>query len=248
MKRRRPVLVLAVLILVAGWAAADTKIVQTTHQDPFTVMGKSHPAKDQEQTLWMGSDRMRMDQGATSTVVRLDLHKMFIIDHEAKTVSTLDLPIDLAALMPPGMGEQMLKMMTFQVEVTPRDETRTVGPWQAHRYDVVMTSPMMTVNATYWATRDVDLDTEPFYTLYQKLLSLQPGMAELAEKMRTIDGFVVAQEASATMPMMGGAAMKTTQKVTSIDTADPPQGTYEAPAGYASKPFDFAQMMKNRQE
>lgn len=247
MPRRALTALLSVLFLTAGWAAADSRIVQQTHQDPFTVMGQSHAAQDQEQVLWVGSDRMRMDQGETSTVVRLDLGKMFVIDHAAKTVSTLDLPVDLKALMPPGMGEQMLKMMAFQVEVTPQEETRTVGSWKAHRYDVVMSSPMMTVKATYWATRDVDLDMDSFYGLYQKLLSLQPGMAEVAEKLRAIDGFVVDQEAVATMPMMGDVAMKTTQKVVSVDQRDAPAGTYEPPAGYTSKPFNFTEMMQRQQ-
>ena len=248
MFRRALGLLLSVLFLAAGWVAADSRIVEQTHQDPFTVMGQSHAAQDQEQVLWVGSDRMRMDQGDASTVVRLDLGKMFVIDHAAKTVSTLDLPIDLKALMPPGMAEQMLKMMAFQVEVTPRDETRTVGSWEAHRYDVVMSSPMMTVKATYWASPDVDLDMDQFYKLYQKVMSLQPGMAEVAEKLRSIDGFVVAQEAVATMPMMGDVTMKTTQNVVSVDQQDAPAGTYEPLAGYADKPFNFTEMMQKRQQ
>lgn len=198
--------------------------------------------------MWVGTDRMRMDQGDTSTVVRLDLHKMFIIDHQAKTISTLDLPVDLAALMPPGTGEQMLKMMTFKVEVTPNEETRTVAEWKAHRWDVTMTSPMMNVKATYWATKDVSLDIKNFQALFGKLVSLQPGMAEVAEKLRSIDGFVVAQEAVAIMPMMGDTTMKTTQQVVSIKDGDPPAGAYEPPQGYTSKPFDFSEVMKRRQQ
>ncbi len=248
MMRRRPVLLVSALLLVAGLAAADSKIVQHTHQDAFTVMGQTHAAQDEEQTLWVGSDRLRMDQGDTSTVVRLDLQKMFIINHQAKTISTLDLPIDLAALMPPGMGEQMLKMMTFKVDVTPKEETRTVADWKAHRWDVTMTSPMMNVKATYWATQDVSLDLKNFHALFQRLVSLQPGMAEVAEKLRSIDGFVVAQDAVATMPMMGDTTMKTTQQVVSIEKGDPPKGAYEPPQGYTSKPFDFAEMMKRRQQ
>ena len=59
MRRRTVVPLLAALMSVAAVARPDTRIVQTTHQDSFTVMGQTQPAKDEQQVLWIGADRMR---------------------------------------------------------------------------------------------------------------------------------------------------------------------------------------------
>ena len=136
------VMTLAVLIS-AGLAGADYKVVQQHHQDGFSMMGQNQPAKDEEHVTWIGDGKLRMDQGASSTIVELDPGKMYIISHDDKTYTSLDLPIDLGSLLPPGMGEQMMVMMKFDVTVTPSAETKKVGPWTAKRYDLKMTSSMM---------------------------------------------------------------------------------------------------------
>jgi hypothetical protein len=47
MRQRAVVLWLGVIIAIAAVARPDTKIVQTTHQDSFTMMGQTQPAKDE---------------------------------------------------------------------------------------------------------------------------------------------------------------------------------------------------------
>jgi hypothetical protein len=244
----RCVLVLGLVAVTAGPAAADTKIVQMTHQDAFTVMGQSQPAKDEEHVVWIGSDRMRVDQGPNSVLVRVDLNKVFFLDHDAKTSSTLDLPLDVSKYLPPGMGEQMLQMMQFEVEVNPSDETKKIGEWNTRRFDVAMKSAMVTVEATYWVTQDVKLDFGLFYELYEQVLAFQPGMKDLAEELKKIEGLVVEQEAVAKMTMMGDTSVNTSQTTVSIEEADPTAGTYDSPADYTDKPFDFMAMMQQRQE
>jgi hypothetical protein len=247
MRHHAVFLCLGVCIACAGVAHPDTKVVQSTHQDSFSVMGQTQPAKDEEQVLWIGADRMRLDTGTTSVLVRLDQQKMFLLDHGDKTASAIDLPIDLGKLLPPGMGEQMMQMMQFDVAVSPKDETRQIGDWQATGYDVSMTSQMMSIQSNMWATTDLDVDFDAYYELYSQILSLQPGMKKMADEMRRIKGFVIEQDGFVSMPMMGDTSFKTSQKTISIDEIEAPSDLYEVPADYTNEPFDYMSFMQQQQ-
>ena len=148
---RKTLAVLFVVLLSTGIAAADFKVVKQTHQDGFTIMGQTQPPEDRQQTTWIGKDMMYMDQGDNVTIVRLDTMKLYVVDHTTKTYNVLDLPVDLSTLVPPEM-QPMLAMMQFQVTVTPTDEHKQVGEWNARRYDMTMTSQMFSMKSTMWAT------------------------------------------------------------------------------------------------
>jgi hypothetical protein len=240
-------LLLVSVVVAAGVAGADTKIVQQTHQDAFSMMGRSQPAKDDAQVTWIGGDRMRVDQGESSMVVRLDLKKMFFLDHTNKTTSAVDLPLDLKQYLPPQMGEQMLQMMKFDVTVTPRDETRTIGEWQTRRYDIAMKSAMITVESTYWVSSDIEINFALYNELYRQILAAQPGLAKLGEELTKIDGFPVVQEGVMKMSMMGDTTIGTSTTTTSIEEMSPPDGLYDPPSDYTDEPFDFAKRMQQQQ-
>ena len=237
--RKTAVFVVAVL-LAAGLATADLKVVKDTHRDAFTIMGQSQPADDHEQTSWIGKDRMMMDQGKSGTIVRLDTMKLYILNHVAKTYNVLDLPINLEEMLPPEM-QPMLQMMQFEVKVEPTDEYKEIGEWNARRFNVVMSTQMMTITSAMWVS-DVDgYDPTTFNTMYVHLNSLQPGMADAAAEMKKLNGLVVAQEG--VMAMMG-TEVKNAELATSIEELDAPAGTYDPPADYTEEPFDFMKSMK----
>jgi hypothetical protein len=237
---RKTLAVLFVALLSAGIAAADFKVVKQTHQDGFTIMGQTQPPEDRKQTTWIGEEMMFMDQGDSATVVRVDLMKLYVIDHATKTYHVLDLPIDLSTLVPPEM-QPMLAMMQFQVTVTPTDEHKQVGEWDARRYDMTMTSQMFSMNTTMWVTKVPGYDPQAFNSMYVHLNSLQPGMADAVKEMSKIDGLVVEQKG--VMTMMGNE-VGTSEKTISIDNMAAPSGTYDPPAGYTEKPFDFMARMQ----
>jgi len=243
---RRALAAAGAIFLMAGTAAADLKVVKAQHTDSFNVMGRETPASDTEQTSWIGADRTRVDNGDQTTIIRLDANKLYIVNHADKTYNVMELPIDLEKFMPPGMADQMKVMMQFETTVTPSDETKMVGEWKARRWDVQMTSKMVSTTMTMWATKDVKLDREAFYRMYEHLNSLNPGLADVAKEMRKIDGFVVEQQSTSKMPMMGDAAITRTEKTISIEELDPPAGTYDVPAGYTEKPFDFMASMQKQ--
>lgn len=244
MQARRLLVLVMGIVVIAGTAAADLKVVKMAHTDGFSAMGRETPPSDTEQVTWIGTDRMRMDQGQQSTIIRLDLQKLFILNHDKKTFHTLDLPVDLKQILPPGMADQMLAMMTFDVTVTPSDETKMIGEWKARRYDVSMVSKMATANMTMWATKDTSLDQEAFNKMYEHLNSMNPGMQDMAQQMRKIEGLVIEQETVTTMNMMGDVTIKRSEKTSSIEKLSPPDGAYDPPVDYTEQPFDFMESMQ----
>ena len=244
---RKAIIAFLVFGLVAGIASADFKVTKTTHRDGFSVMGRDQPATDQEEVTWIGADRLRVDQGDNSVVIRLDTNKMMILHHASQSYNAIELPIDLNNFLPPQMAEQMLAMMTLEVTVTPSDERQKIGNWQARRYDMKMTSQMMTVESTVWATSEVEIDLEAYRRMIAEIIKLQPGASNLAKEMDKIEGFVISQESAMTMAMLGDSKIGSTEKVTSIEENDPPVGNYDAPEGYALKPFDYMAMMQEQQ-
>jgi len=237
---RKTLAVLFVVFLSAGTAVADIKVVKQTHQDGFTIMGQTQPPEDKEQTTWIGNEMMYMDQGDTATIVRLDTMKLYVINHTDQSYHVLDLPVDLSALVPPEM-QPMLAMMQFQVTVTPAEEQKQVGEWNARRYDMAMTSQMFSMNSTMWVTKVAGYDPQAFNSMYVHLNSLQPGMADAVKEMGKIDGLVVEQQG--VMTMMGNE-VGTSEKTVSIDNMPAPAGTYDPPASYTEKPFDFMERMQ----
>lgn len=235
MRRMKIAVVLLAALSVAAHAAADLKIVKKVHRDGYTVMGQTQPADDTVQTTWIGTDRMHMDMGDRATIVRMDEMKLYAIDHTDETYSVLELPVDLEQLLPPQM-KPMLEMMQFEVTVTPVEEQRQIGPWKARRFDVEMTTQVMSMKITQWAADVAGYDPATFSDMYVHLNSLQPGMASAVQELRKVDGYVVAQESVVTMM---GNDITSTEQVESIEELAPPPGIYAPPQGYSETPYDF---------
>jgi hypothetical protein len=244
MRLDRVCLLTLAILLTVGTAAGDYKIVQAHHQDGFTMMGQSQEPTDEKHVTWLGDRRMRMDQGATSTIVLPDEKKMFIINHDDSTYAVVDLPVDLNAILPPGLGDQMMNMMKFNVTLTPTDETKEIGEWTARRYEMKLTSSMMTLDSVLWASNETPIDAADYLDLYGEMLRLQPGMDAMVDKIAAIDGFVVAQEAEMSMSFMGDSTVGSSDRVLSIEEMDAPAGTYAPPSGYSRKDFNYAEMMQ----
>lgn len=246
MRLTRIMIISAAVLMTVGAASADFKVVLQHHQDGFSMMGQTQGPTDEEHVTWISAKKLRMDQGSTTTIVEMEAGKMFIVNNDDKTYTEVDLPVDLAALMPPGMAEQMMEMLKFDVTVTPSDETRKVGEWNAKRYDLKMTSAMMSLDSVIWASKDTPIDHADYFDLFSTVMSLQPGMESMLDQMRQIDGYVVTQEGSMSMQFMGDTTIGSSDVVKTIEELDAPEGTYAPPAGYTKEEFDYMSMMQNR--
>jgi len=232
--------------LLAATAAADTKIVQDTRQDAFTVMGQSQPASAVVRVVWLATDRMRVDEGASTFIVRLDSSILYVINHDSRTVSSVAIPIDIAALLPQGMAEQLRTMMQLKIDVVPTDETKKVGAWSARRWNMTTSSPMVTVSSALWATKDLDIDRDAYDQLSRQIIALRPGMEELVEKLRAVEGFVVETQS---VTRLGGATeggMTRSELTVSVETAQPPAGTYDPPVDYEQRAFNLMAALQRK--
>jgi hypothetical protein len=236
MLTRRSVLVAIGLVLVVSVGFGDTKVEQMTHTDAVQMMGRSQPATDTKTVTWFGKEMMAAANDENTMIIRLDRKKAYIVNHGDKTYSELDLPIDPAKLMPPGMAEQMAQFMNFDVTVTPTDEYKQIGEWRSRRYNVDINGPMMQTKIVAWATTEIDIDISAAKEMSNQLLLLQPGMDAMAKEMKKIEGFQIASE-SVTSAM--GAEIGSSTKTLSVVKGDAPAGTYEVPAGYKLVKFEM---------
>jgi hypothetical protein len=109
-----------------------------------------------------------------------------------------------------------------------------------------LTSAMLSMDSVLWVSDETPIDFAEFFDLYSNVMSLQPGMDSMMSEMRKVNGYVVAQEATMTMKLMGETTMSTTDEVVSIESVDAPAGTYQPPADYTREEFDYMAMMQNQ--
>lgn len=206
------------LLLLAAPATADTVL---------TLQSSIQGLKDQPQPgpvkVWINGDKLRRDEGETSYVLRIDRGKLYILNHGDKTFSELAVADLLKAAAPP--------QAQLTVKVTSTTESKKVGSWDARKYKVDIRNPMgLHLDTTIWASKDV-ASYQTYNRLASSLAALQPGAADWARKLETIEGFPVLQEADVEM---GGSRFKTREELVSVETLAAPEGAYEVPKGYTA--------------
>src|SRR3954447_19725186 len=209
------------LLLLAAPAAADTLL---TVRSSVEGLKMDQPPTGQIH-IWVAADKLRHDEGETSTIVRLDRGKVYLLNHGDKTYAEIAAP-DVQKLAPAAEA-------AIKVTVTATEEKKKVGTWNARKYKVDILSPDgVHLDTTIWASKDV-ASHQAYGKLAAVLAALQPGSSEWARQMQTIEGFPVLQESDVAM---GGSKFKTREELASVETKDAPAGTYEPPAGYRALP------------
>lgn len=216
---------------------ADVVLHKTTRTEAYVLKGKQVPAKESRQTVWVGADRLRFEDEATTIVVRMDQKKLWILDPRGKAYSQLDLPIDPAKFLPQeALSAYAQLAASTSATVTATDETKTIGAWQTRRFQIVATLPVdQKVASTVWATRDLPIDLGSYQTMNGMLSALQIGGERLAGELRKVEGVNVRVERVRTV---GDAELRQVEEVTSAETKDPAVDTYSVPEGWSEKPFN----------
>ncbi|RPI22242.1 MAG: DUF4412 domain-containing protein [Acidobacteria bacterium] len=228
----KKVLSLLLIALFAGvFANADTLIRQTLHNDAFTAMGQTQPAKDDNQEIWIGQDQMATVAKEMTVVVDATRNVVDMINHTRKTYLEMALPLDMSKYLPPQFAQMM---GATKVTVTPTGTTQQVGQWKCDGYDILIDMGMMKMKMAVWATTDVPFD---WAQVHEKLssqamkASMRLNDVAVAE-FKKIKGFQV--KADVSMDIMG-SEMKASSTVTEITTKPAPPGTYAVPAGYTKQ-------------
>lgn len=242
MARRLGLVVLTVLLATPAWTVADTRIVRERLSDSLLDLGRSADAGSSVTVMTLGPSGLRVDHGGTSLIVRSDEEEMYVLDHEGRRASVVGLPVDVKALLPPQLAEQMLTTMQFEITVRPTDETKKIGPWRARRVDVTMVSALARVESKVWLTDDLaeSVDDDALRRLHREVVAFQPGMGKVADELARLKGVEVASETVMVMSAALGKPVTSSERVTSVEEVEVPPGTYDIPAGYTVVPLDFA--------
>lgn len=237
----RRLIVLAVCLALIPLALADTKLIEKVHTDAIEIMGQSQPAQDVTNTVWFFENGLRSDSGHISTIIRLDLNKMFIINRELKTYMESDLPVDLKKFLPAGVYEQASKMLAMKLTVTPTDETKKIGEYNCRKYDVTLQVAMQTAHSVQWASTEVPVPEASRKAIASSMFATQSDQAPLINEYMKIAGYRVHQET--TMNVMG-VSVKTVEDLVSAEEVKVPAGHYDPPAGFEKKDFNLQMLQR----
>jgi hypothetical protein len=235
------------LSLIAVPATADTVLTIANHSDAFSMMGQTTPAEDNTFYYWFGADATRYDMDETSVILRLDQKKFYLVNHDEKTFSAMDLPIDFEKLVGPEMApmmQQMAKMMAGTMTVTPSDRTGSFAGYSCKYQRVDVSMAMMKTSMDMCATEELPIDYPKYREValaQAELAANQAWMRDLAEKVK---GFPLRTDTTITGM---GASMKSWQELKSVEDKAAPAGHYDPPAGYREVKFDpMAQAAQGR--
>lgn len=216
--------------------AADYVLTKKKHTDAMSFGPQETPAVDSTEVTWIAKDMMRSDEGDKSTIIRLDLKKMYVVDHKAKTVSTIDMPMDMKKYFPPEMApmiEQVLSSM--KVTVTPSTETKKIQTWNTTKYTMTLSMMMGGITQEMWTTKDIQLAGTGWNEMTTAMLSMRMGGEAMAAEMKKVEGVPVLVER---VQKVGPGEVKSREEIVSVEQKEPAKGWYELPKDYVEKPFD----------
>lgn len=246
MRRLQTNWVMAVALLAAGATPgyADVYMKQKQHTDGFSMMGQTQPAQDIVEEFWITPQGFRSDSPDNSMIMRFDTNQMIMVDHVAKTYTSIATEMQDMMSQMMGGGEQpnaealqaMQGMMNVQTDVTDTGETASINGWDSRRYVMTVKSMMGAMTMDIWATEDIDIDT----ALYEKFRSavsaglgpMQAMMGDMGEQWAKIKGVQV--RSTMTQQIMNQSLSSSTELIEYRD-GDAPDGLLEIPAGYVER-------------
>jgi hypothetical protein len=218
-----------VLLVAASWASADVRLEVRSEVDAFTIGGRPVPARAETSTVWVGDDRLRVDEGDRTTLVRLDERAVYLVDRSVGAVARLEMPVDPRRLLPEGVADRLLANSEYVVTVRSADEVRDVGRWACRGWDVTMTAPRVTVGFRVWTTDGLPLDRDMFLALWRHVWTLQPGFDRFADALAELDGVMVARETATVGDAFGGVRIRSSSEVTDAAIVEVVGDHYDVP-------------------
>lgn len=232
-------LIVAILFFAPIAAFADKKVVESATVTPATGVAASG-----EVITWIGNQRFaRIDAvNKVTTIVRKDRNRMYLVAHDRKEVTEIELPYELPDYLRPLFSEVA---MAWELNRLP--ENRRIGQWDCTRV-LLHGRGTLSIDVELWVTPETGIDTRAFHAMSGEALAASPIYRSMGEKMTAIaPNFAI--RSSVTIQHLGLKSTTVTE-VKSIVEAVAPAGTYDPPTGYAVKPLDFStylSMIRERQ-
>lgn len=228
-------LVLALLLAVP--LAADTLLTKKRDADDFVALKGtiSQGAKNQKVEIWIGSDRVRRDDGKNAVILRLDQRKLYLINHSEKIYAVVTVPPGLS-LSKAGQDE-MQRTWNLSAQAEPTGQTRKIGPWRASRYKIALSNQVGTgqrIELDCWMAPDLKIEDSSLRTLMRLLASARHEGDEWLEAILDLPGHPVLFERKEKQPEVD---VKTREELVSVKESAPPAGIYEPPSDYQLQDF-----------
>jgi hypothetical protein len=198
MKFRR---LFVVCLLLLPWPAwADIRLVAREYLNNKPTVTTTH---------WFGVDKSARDDGRVRTIMRFDLGRIYVVNHESKTYRSIKLQ----------------QAPELRVAVLPTQDTALIGNWLVRRWRVEGPAAHG-LTISLWATKDIERG-DAFVDLMRKY-ARQPG-AEWLAAYALIDGFPLAQDITLTEQ---GMTQTRRSEVATHAVMEPPPDTYIPPRGF----------------
>jgi hypothetical protein len=230
----------ALLIVAAPGVYADVVLTEQRVREAFVFQGQEQPRVEQTVVTWYGDGSVRRDEGEVSFLVSSKDSTLTILDHEAKTSSVLELPVEIERYVPEEMRPRLREFreaMKLDTSITPTEVREKIAGHDARRVDIVVTSPTMGMRTELemWMADDVGVQPELFALAARTLAALQPASGDFVEKLIALGGYPVR---TVTKTASMGTEAATKEELVSVETKTAAAGWYTVPSGYTSKPFN----------
>lgn len=217
----------------------DVYIKRVKHYDPVSIIGHTEPAKDEEGGTWISKDKYRVDDGEKSTVIiRLDQRKAYIINHQTKTYSEADIPVDLKKILCP-QATKFIENLVVSSHVSDTGEMKKIKKWKCKKYVIEIDASVMgievIVNQELWVSKKFAVRMNLYKKFEGELLGLNPLVITCLEEMKKIEGYPVLIKSSVKMI---GAEKNSIEEVISVEKKSPPPGIYDLPQGYTKSGYN----------
>jgi hypothetical protein len=219
----------------------DPVLTRKIHTDAYEMRGQEVAARDTTQTLWIrGKQMIRIEDGDRVIIVRLDKKKIHVLNTKEKTVSNVDLPVDLVKYLPEEareMADQVKERSAVTADVKTTTESKRVKDWNSLKYTIELTGGRGPAgNDEIWASTETGVDAAAFRELLAQTSALRFGGESMVEAMKKVEGVPV--KVVHTRPMFGGAEVKTTEELTAVEKKEAPAGAFDVPADFKETPYN----------
>ena len=222
---------LAVVLAAAAlpaFAAPDDHVVS---QQTRTYMGNTMPPMTQE--VWISDQAVWMSSGRTTALLRFDIGKLFYLNPGQKRYFEQALAgSEAAASAAPERIQEVGWNYVPDYDWTLRDagEEKIIDGRTCRRVVLDGDADYAEEVREYWISRDVPIDVGRYFRLLMKrelrgrLLAIYEATPLLRE------GFILESRTTTENPI--APTMIWMNKVSKLEKAAPPAGTYEVPSGF----------------
>jgi len=235
------VLGLCSYLLAASAVLADTLLEYEETMERSWFAGSDSTTENSRTTVLVGKNGARLDMGSTSYIFRSDLGKLWRLFYDRRTYWEFDVPVRLEDLVS-GEARDLLatgrKAMTPFVEMSPTDEIRSFGAWEAHNWKVNVLQPALNVKQEIdiWIHADINADLSSYQELRRNIYALNVFDGKWLLKTLELEGLIVRVEETRTNRTREEVRTKTLVSVREVEI-DPAE--YSVPEEFTREKYEF---------